>query len=89
MKLAFALAAAAGLLLAAPTFTAPAAAEPTIKLAQADVRVRVGAPVVRRKPVVVVRTKRVVRPAVIVAKPRCSTTVVIRNGKRTVIKRCP
>ena len=34
--------AAAAMLLAAPTFTTPAAADPAIKLAQADVNVRVG-----------------------------------------------
>ncbi len=89
-KFALALATAAGLLLAVPTFASPAAADPAIKLAQADVRISVGGDRdVRRGSRVIVRGDRHRHRHTVVRRDRdCSTTVVIRNGKRTVIKRC-
>jgi hypothetical protein len=66
--------AAAGMLLAAPNFMAPASAAEGIKVAQVDVRIGTGPD--RRYH----RSYRHHR--------HCSTTVVYRNGRKTVIKKC-
>jgi hypothetical protein len=73
IKLSIALA-TAGLLLAMPAFTTPAAADPAIKLAQADVRIKVDG-----------GHRRMARHH---RDRHCSKKVIIRNGSRTVIKRC-
>jgi len=65
--------AAAGMLLAAPNFIASASAAEGIKVAQVDVRIGTGGPDRRHY-------RRHHRD--------CSTTVVYRNGRKTVIKRC-
>jgi hypothetical protein len=69
--------AAAGFLLAMPTFITPAAADPGIKLAQADVRIQLGND--RRRGDFRPRMHR---------RDRCTTTVVIRNGRKSTIRRC-
>jgi hypothetical protein len=76
-KLSIALA-AAGLLLAMPTMNAPAAADPAIKLAQADVKIRIGDGDRRAS------HRRYHRHH----SRHCSTKVIIRDGRKTVIKRC-
>jgi len=86
MKKLFAMALTAGaLLLAAPTLTTPAAA-------QADVNVRVGPGGVSIRGDVDrhrhYRHYRGHRHYGAYRGPRCKTTVVIRNGERTTIRRC-
>ncbi len=80
-KFAIALA-AAGFLLAAPTFSTPAAADPGIKLAQADVRIQLGSD--RR----VGNDRRRGYRHRMHHRDRCSTTIVIRNGRKTTVRRC-
>jgi hypothetical protein len=94
--------AAAAMLLAVPTFATPAAADPAIKLAQADVNVRItpGGIGVRSD---VDRDRRYrsrdrYRDGYsryrhrdgyrAYGRDRCSTTVVIRDGRRTTIRKC-
>jgi hypothetical protein len=72
--------AAAGMLLAAPNFVAPASAAEGIKVAQVDVRIGSGPD---RRYAGERRHHRHVR-----ADRHCSKTVVIKNGRKTVIKRC-
>ena len=64
--------AAAGMLLAAPNFVAPASAVEGVKVAQVDVRI--GAGPERR------HWRR--------DHHRCRTTVIWRHGRKTVVKRC-
>jgi hypothetical protein len=93
----FAALAATGVLLAMPAFAGPAAADPQIKLAQADVRIGVGDTGARVR-VGPTRERAYTRERVYVrpgyrhygSRDRgCSRTVVIRDGRKTVIKRCP
>jgi hypothetical protein len=88
MKKLFAMALTAGaLLLAAPTLTTPAAAQP-------DVNVRVGPGGVSIRGDVDRHRHRHYRHRHghghygYYRGPRCKTTVVIRNGQRTTIRRC-
>jgi hypothetical protein len=67
--------AAAGLLLAMPAMNTPAAADPAIKLAQADVKIRIGEG--HRHYGWHRRHHR-----------HCTTKVIFRDGRKTVIKRC-
>ena len=88
----FAVICAAAAMLAAPMFTAPAAADPAIKLAQADVNVRIGPSGVRirgdsdrhRH----YRHREGYRHYGWDRNRHCKTTVVIRDGRRTTIRRC-
>ena len=86
--------AAAAALLAAPVFVAPAAADPAIKLAQADVSVRVGPGGVRIRSDADRRYHRHrhyrdgYRHYGSYRGDRCRTTTVWRNGERTTIRRC-
>jgi hypothetical protein len=85
----FAIVFAAAMLLAVPTFTAPAAADPAIKLAQADVNVRIGPGGVRvRSDRHRHRHYRHGHGYYGLHRDRCRTTVVIKNGRRTTIRRC-
>ena len=80
--------AAAAMLLAVPTFTTPAAADPAIKLAQADVNVRIGPGGVRGDvdrdratiPRSLPRPHRYRDGYRAYGRDRCSTTVVIRTA---------
>lgn len=83
--------AGAAMLLAAPTFTTPAAADPAIKLAQADFSVRVGPGGVR------VRSDRDRHRYYRYReghrhygwdRDRCRTTTIWRDGERTTIRKC-
>jgi hypothetical protein len=84
--------AAAAVLWAAPIVTTPAAADPVIKLAQADLSVRVGPGGVR------VRTDadrhhhhyrhRHGHDHYGWSRDRCKTTTIWRNGERTTIRKC-
>lgn len=88
----FAVALVAAAVLAAPAFTTPAAADSAVKLAQADVNVRVGPGGVRirsdadrdRR----YRYREGYRAYGRDRGERCSRTVVIRDGRRTTITRC-
>jgi hypothetical protein len=87
--------AAAAALLATPLFVAPAAADPAIKLAQADVNVRVGPGGVSirsdadRRRYHRYRHYRDGRHHYGYYRgDRCRTTTVWRNGERTTIRRC-
>jgi hypothetical protein len=93
---AVAFAAAAAMLFAMPTFTSPAAADPAIKLAQADINVRVGPGGVRVRGDVDRHRHRHYRHRHYrhghghghYGRDHCRTTVVIRDGRRTTIRRC-
>jgi hypothetical protein len=82
--------AAATLLAAAPTFTTPAAADP-IKLAQADLSVRVGPGGVRVRTDADRRHHRHYRHRYgqdHYGMSRCKTTTIWRDGQRTTIRKC-
>jgi hypothetical protein len=83
--------AAAAMVLAVPTFTTPVAADPAIKLAQADVSVRVGPGGVRiRSDADRHRHYRYHRGHSHYgwSRDRCRTTTIWRNGERTTIRKC-
>jgi hypothetical protein len=79
-----AIAVAAGLLVTAPDFTSSAQAteaQPTVKLAQAGVTVRIGEPGYRHR-----HRHRHHHHAH--SARACSTKVIYKNGTKTVVKRC-
>ena len=92
MRTTFAVAfAAAAMLFAVPTFTSPAAADPAIKLAQADINLRVGPGGVRVRSGVDRHRHRHYRHRhghSHYGRDRCRTTVVIKDGRRSTIRRC-
>jgi hypothetical protein len=90
----FAVAFAAAAMLAAPTFSTPAAADPAIKLAQADFSVRVGPGGVRVRSDVDrhhhrhYRYREGHRHYGWDRDRHCKTTTIWRDGRRTTIRKC-
>jgi hypothetical protein len=83
--------AAAAMVLAVPSFTTPAAADPAIKLAQADLSVRVGPGGVRVRTDADRHHHRHYRHRHghgHYGMSRCKTTTIWRDGQRTTIRKC-